>query len=100
MPANDRQVGGDHYKTEIQHWDLVEANKIPYMEAQILRYVMRHAKKGGRSDLEKAKHYIEKLMELRYPLNQPTVVNPQVPPDVRYALDQNDRLGAAPYTHP
>src|SRR4051794_15026671 len=67
VPANDRQVGGEHYKSPIQHWDFVEANGIPYMEAQIIKYVMRHAKKGGRKDLEKAQHFLEKLIEVRYP---------------------------------
>ena len=78
MPANDRQVGGAHYKKPIQHWDFVEANKIPYMEAQIIRYVLRHEEKGKRNDLEKARHYIDKLIELRYP--------------------SNEQLGAAPHT--
>lgn len=86
MSANNKQVGGEHYKTQIQHWDFVEANKIPYMEAQIIKYVMRHDKKGGRGDLEKAQHFLEKLLELRYPRAQPDVIKPQ-----------DARLGAAPH---
>lgn len=61
--ANERQVGGTHYKAAIQHWDLVLANDIPYMEAQILLYVMRWRKKNGIQDLEKARHYLDKLIE-------------------------------------
>jgi hypothetical protein len=67
MAANDTQVGGAHYKQDtIQHWDFVEANDIPYMEAQIIKYVMRHHDKNGKQDLEKAKHFIDKLIELDY----------------------------------
>lgn len=63
MKANDRQVGGAHYHSEIQHWDFVLANDIPYMEAQIIKYVYRWRKKGGIQDLKKAQHFLEKLIE-------------------------------------
>lgn len=63
MAANDRQVAGSHYQAEIQHWDFVLANDIPYLEAQVIRYLVRWRKKGGLVDLEKAKHYLEKLIE-------------------------------------
>ncbi len=64
MSANERQVGGDHYqKQKIQHWDFVLSNNIPYMEAQIIKYVSRWRDKNGFEDLEKAKHFLEKLIE-------------------------------------
>jgi len=65
MPTspNDRQVGGDHYHSPIQHWDFVLANNIPYLEAQIIKYVFRWRKKGGLQDLEKAKHFLDKLID-------------------------------------
>jgi hypothetical protein len=28
MPANMKQIGGEHYRSEIQHWDYVLANKL------------------------------------------------------------------------
>ena len=62
--ANNRQVGGDHYQSPIQHWDYVIANGIPYLEAQIIKYVTRWHKKGGMGDLEKARHFLDKLMEV------------------------------------
>jgi hypothetical protein len=65
--ANSRQVGGKHYKTKIEHWDFVLANNIPYLEAVAIKYIFRHKGKGGRQDLEKAKHYIEKMIEHYYP---------------------------------
>ena len=66
--ANDKQVGGDHYKsTKIQHWDLVLANDIPYLDAVAIKYLMRHKTKNGLQDLEKAEHYIQKMKEVYYP---------------------------------
>ncbi len=63
--ANDRQVGGDHYHEDqvIQHWDYVEANDLPYLEAMAIKYVGRHADKDGLEDLDKAIHFIEKIKE-------------------------------------
>jgi hypothetical protein len=63
MSANEKQVGGMHYAKPIQHWDFVLANNIPYMEAQIMKYVFRWREKNGLEDLEKAKHFLEKLIE-------------------------------------
>lgn len=63
--ANSRQVGGEHYrKGEIQHWDYVYSQQIPYHEAQISRYLERWREKGGVEDLEKAQHYLDKLFEI------------------------------------
>lgn len=68
MPANDRQVGGGHYGgKQVQHWDLVFAFKWDYFQAQIIKYVMRHAQKNGLEDLQKAQHFLEKYIELAYP---------------------------------
>jgi hypothetical protein len=63
VSANERQVGGDHYKSELQHWDFVEDFEVPYLEAQVLRYVTRAYRKNGVEDLEKAVHTVEKLMD-------------------------------------
>lgn len=62
--ANDRQVAGDHYRSEIQHWDYVWANDLDYFQGQITRYVTRWKKKGGVEDLEKARHFLDKYIEL------------------------------------
>lgn len=62
--ANDRQVGGEHYKADIQHWDFVLANGLGYLEGQISKYVTRWRKKNGMQDLYKARHYLEKLIEV------------------------------------
>ena len=64
MSANRRQVGGTHYKDDpIGHWDYCLVNQVPYMEAQIIKYIVRHKKKNGIEDLKKAIHYTEKLIE-------------------------------------
>lgn len=61
--ANKKQVGGNHYDKPIQPWDYVLANGIPFMEGNIIRYVTRWREKGGVQDLEKAQHYLQKLIE-------------------------------------
>lgn len=64
MSANDRQVGGDHYKSEYIHWDLVILTGMGYLEGNATKYIARAHKKGrAQEDLEKALHYIEKLSE-------------------------------------
>ena len=62
--ANDKQVDGTHYQTEIQPWDFIEANKLTFLEGNVIKYVCRHRAKNGVRDLMKAKHYLEKLIEV------------------------------------
>lgn len=64
MSVNQRQVGGDHYKAEYQHWDFVERNGLGYLEGCATKYVSRWRKKNGVQDLEKSLHYVEKLIEM------------------------------------
>jgi hypothetical protein len=63
--ALDRQVAGDHYKDlPIQPAEYIYANAMGYFEGNVVKYVSRWRKKNGLADLEKAKHYIELLIEL------------------------------------
>lgn len=65
MPALKTQVGGGHYKDlKIQPVEYIHANGIGYMEGNVIKYVTRWRSKNGIPDLEKAKHYIELLIEL------------------------------------
>jgi hypothetical protein len=65
MKANEIQVGGTHYKGKtIQPWDYIAANDIGYFEGNIIKYVSRWKDKGGVDDLKKARHYLDKLIEL------------------------------------
>jgi len=67
MSALDKQVSGNHYKElAIQPIQFIHANNIPFMEANVIKYICRHKSKNGLADLEKAKHYIELLIELEY----------------------------------
>lgn len=62
--ANDMQVAGDHYRSAVQHWDMVELHGVGYLEGQATKYVTRWRKKNGVEDLRKAVHYGTKLREL------------------------------------
>jgi hypothetical protein len=63
--ANANQVGGDHYKNKaIQPWDYIASNNLGYLEGCVIKYVSRYKEKGGIQDLQKAAHYLQKLMEV------------------------------------
>jgi hypothetical protein len=67
MSANEEQVGGEHYKNkEIQPWDFISSNGMGYLEGCVIKYVSRFKEKNGLDDLNKAKHYLEKLIEVQY----------------------------------
>lgn len=63
--ANKKQVGGEHYKQfTIQPWDAIEDWSLGYLDGTVIKYVSRWKHKGGVEDLKKAKHFLEKLIEL------------------------------------
>jgi hypothetical protein len=65
MGANDKQVGGTHYAEKaIQPWDYILANKLGYLEGNVVKYISRWKEKGGVDDLRKVIHYTEKLIEV------------------------------------
>jgi hypothetical protein len=65
MSALNIQILGNHYKDlPIQPVEYIHANNIGYMEGNVIKYVSRWRKKNGIADLEKAKHYIDLLIEL------------------------------------
>jgi len=66
MAANEMQVGGNHYMKhgKLQHWDVVRHFSLDYFQGQITKYVFRWRDKGGIQDLEKAKHYLDKYIEI------------------------------------
>ena len=71
--ANKLQIGGEHYKTgSYEHWDFVVSYKLNYFEGQSTRYICRCRSKGGKEDIEKAIHMLQKYLEVYdtlYPLN-------------------------------
>ena len=65
MTALDQQIGGSHYKDfAIQPVEFIHRNGIDFLSGNVIKYVCRWKSKGGLNDLEKAKHYIELLIEL------------------------------------
>lgn len=61
------QIGGDHYsKLKIQPIDFILANKLDWCEANVVKYITRWRFKNGLDDLEKAKHYIDLLIEREF----------------------------------
>jgi len=68
--ARDHQVGGEHYVAkDIQPWDAMESWMTEeqykgFMLGNVIKYVARFQDKGGRNDLQKAQHYLDKCLEL------------------------------------
>ena len=67
MSAYKKQIGGNHYrKYKLQPSQFVTENKLLYPEGCVIKYVIRHQDKGGKQDLEKAKHMIDMIIERDY----------------------------------
>jgi len=63
MTANDHQVGGAHYKkNHFQPWDW-DKYGVGYYECNVIKYITRWRDKNGLEDLQKARHYVLKLIE-------------------------------------
>jgi len=64
MKSSKKQVGGNHYlKYKIQPVEFIIKNNIGFVEGNVIKYILRFKDKGGIADLEKAKHYIELLID-------------------------------------
>ena len=65
--AWNKQIGGDHYKKlAIQPMEYALQNKLDYAQANVVKYVTRHADKNGKHDLLKAIHNIELMIAHYY----------------------------------
>ena len=68
--ADDRQVGGDHYiQMGVEPWAVIDswtlAQRAGFYRGNALKYIMRAGTKGPAcEDLNKAKHYLDKLIEV------------------------------------
>ena len=64
----DKQVGGNHYKDcGIQPVQYIHANKLDYLEGNVIKYITRHRTKvQGKKDIEKGIHYAQLILELEY----------------------------------
>lgn len=62
--VKSKQVGGDHYQgASMQPFNVIDAFGLDFYEGSAVKYLLRWRKKNGVEDLEKAKHYIEILIE-------------------------------------
>jgi len=67
MNPYKKQVGGSHYKDmKIQPSEFINRNKLLFAEGNAIKYICRHAAKGEVQDLEKAKHYIDMIIDRDY----------------------------------
>ena len=67
MSVYKKQIGGDHYlKMKIQPSEFINKNKLQFAEGNAIKYICRHASKGEVKDLEKAKHYIDMIIDRDY----------------------------------
>lgn len=71
LPASARQEGGDHYRRmAVQPWDAIQAwmprkSFEDFLRACAIQYLARCDAKGGLQDLRKARHCLDKLIEVR-----------------------------------
>ena len=65
---NQIQIGGSHYiKNAIQPWDYMESVMShegfeAYLQGNVIKYISRYKAKNGVQDLQKAQHYLAKLI--------------------------------------
>ena len=65
ISASNKQVGGNHYKDMvIQPFEFIEKNNLGYGVGNVIKYLCRYKTKGGVEDLNKARHYIDLLIEV------------------------------------
>ena len=63
----EHQTGGSHYKDKaIQPLAYITANKLPFAEGNVIKYVTRHTDKNGAEDIEKARDYINHILTTTY----------------------------------
>ena len=67
MSAYKKQIGGSHYRDlRYQPSEFINGNKLLFAEGNAIKYIVRHSKKNGKEDLEKAKHYIDMIIDRDY----------------------------------
>jgi len=70
MSADEKQVGGTHYKDmTVQPWTVMQAvltheEFVGFLKGNIIKYGMRSGRKDGTDDSGKLQHYLEKLKEV------------------------------------
>ena len=54
----------------IQPVEYIHRNGLGFCEGCVIKYVTRWREKGGAEDLLKARHFIDLLIELEFPVNE------------------------------
>ena len=55
-----------HYDMKIPPVEFIVANDIPFLEANVIKYVCRHKQKGGKQDILKAIEYLQFIIKDQY----------------------------------
>ena len=67
---NKTQIGGSHYKDKaVQPWEAMQAwmtheEFTGFLRGNVIKYIARCNEKGGIEDLKKARHYLDKLIDV------------------------------------
>lgn len=71
------QVGGNHYKNlKIQPTKYCIANRIPFADGNVIKYITRHPYKGREQDVLKGIHYCLLILENEY----------KIPPNAAWSM--------------
>jgi hypothetical protein len=62
--ALDTQVAGTHYQMPIQPVEFIHKNGLGFIVGNVVKYVVRYKQKNGVQDLQKARHYLDMLIEM------------------------------------
>lgn len=58
-------TGPKYYKNfKIEPIEFILANKLGFLEGNVVKYICRYRDKGGVEDLRKAQHYLQFLLEV------------------------------------
>ena len=70
IKASDMQIGGNHYTSKtVQPWAAMESWMTKeqfsgFLRGNSIKYLASCDDKGGIEDLKKARHYLDKLIEI------------------------------------
>lgn len=75
LPTYDNIFRPSHYAegVAIEPITFIMANKLPFCEGNVIKYVCRYQKKNGVEDLRKARRYLDMLIES---IENPRAVDP------------------------